>query len=72
MAAQMKRFCPGVMLTFPLLQKLSSHSESIKLSPLDTEKIIYCYTDAAVTCGMAYLLLQKKVETDDDKDPEHG
>ena len=26
MAAQMKKFCPGVMLTFPLLQKLSSHS----------------------------------------------
>ena len=25
-AAEMKKFCPGVMLTFPLLQKLSSHS----------------------------------------------
>ena len=26
MIAQMKKFCPGVMLTFPLLQKMSSHS----------------------------------------------
>ena len=88
----MKKFCPGVMLIFPLLQKLSSHStvftcndnlqaefdslkkalkESFKLSPLDTNKRIFCYTDAAVTCGMCYLLLQKKVETDDDKDPQH-
>ena len=93
MIAQMKKFCPGVMLTFPLLQKLSSHSavftwnesfqsefdnlkvamrESIKLTPLDTSKKIFCYTDAAVTCGMAYLLLQKKQESDEDKDPEHG
>ena len=69
------------MLTFPLLQKMSSHSavftwndslqaefdilktamkESIKFSPLDINKKIFCYTDAAVTCGMAYLLLQKE------------
>ena len=87
MAAQMKKFSPGVMLTFPLLKKLSSHStvftwndnlqaefislkkalkEFIKFSPLDTNKRIFCYTDATVTCGMCYLLLQKKVETDDD------
>ena len=26
MIAQMKKFCPGVMLTFPLLQKLSAHN----------------------------------------------
>ena len=78
MAAQMKKFCPGIMLTFPLLQKLSSYSsvftwndnlqaefdslkkalkESIKLSPLDTNKRIFCYTDTAVTSGMCYLLL---------------
>ena len=70
MAAQMKKFCPGIMLTFPLLQKLSSHSavftwndslqadfdnlkkamkEFIKLSPLDINKRIFCYTDTAVT-----------------------
>ena len=29
-------------------------------------------TDAAVTVGMAYLLLQKKVESDDDFNPQHG
>ena len=79
MVAQMKKFCPGVMLTFPLLQKLSAHNtaftwneslqeefdnlkqamkESIKLSPLDVNKKIYCFTDAAVLCGKAYLLLQ--------------
>ena len=46
--------------------------ESIRLSPLDTNKKIFCYTDAAVTCGMAYLLLQKKQESDDDRNPEHG
>ena len=93
MVAQMKKFCPGVMLTFPLLQKLSAYNtvftwneslqeefdnlkqamkESIKLSPLDVNKKIYCFTDAAVTCGMAYLLLQKKNENDEDKDPKHG
>ena len=92
-AAQMKKFCPGIMLTFPLLQKMSAHSavftwndtlqaeldslkkalqESKRLSPLDVNKRIFCYTDAAVTCGMCYLLLQKKVESDDDKNPEHG
>ena len=27
MIAQMKKFCPGVMLTFPLLQKGSVHVE---------------------------------------------
>ena len=79
MVAQMKKFCPGVMLTFPLLQKLSAHNavftwneslqeefdnlkqamkESIKLSPLDVNKKIYCFTDAAVLYGKAYLLLQ--------------
>ena len=42
------------------------------MSPLDTSKRIFCYTDAAITCGMCYLVLQKKVETDDDKDPEQG
>ena len=46
--------------------------ESIKLSPLDINKKIFCFTDAAVTCGMAYLLLQKKNEMDEDKDPKHG
>ena len=46
--------------------------ESIKLSPLDTNKKIFCFTDAAVTCGMAYLLLQKRQESDDDRDPEHS
>ena len=61
------------MLTFPLLQKMSSHSavftwnnslqvefdnlnramkESIKLSPMDTNKKFFCFTDALVTCGM--------------------
>ena len=93
MAAQMKKFCPGIMLTFPKLQKLSAHNtvfrwdeelnaefmtlkktlkESVKLSPLDVKKRIIAYTDAAVTCGMCYLLLQKKEETDDDKNPEKG
>ena len=93
MAAQMKKFCPGIMLTFPMLQKLSAPNtvfrwddalqsefeslkaalkESIKLSPLDVNKRIFAFTDAAVTCGMCYLLLQKKVETDDDLNPEHG
>ena len=46
--------------------------ESVKLSPLDVKKRIFAYTDAAVTCGMCYLLIQKKVETDDDKNPENG
>ena len=46
--------------------------ESIKLSPLDINKKIFCFTDAAVTCGMAYLLLQKKQESDEDRDPKHG
>ena len=93
MAAQMKKFCPGLMLTFPRLQKLSAHNtsfkwddelqsefenlkttlkESVKLSPLDIKKRIFAYTDAAVTCGMCYLLVQKKVESDDDKNPENG
>ena len=93
MAAQMKKFCPGVMLTFPKMQKLSAHStpfvwnealeeelqnlrealkQSIKLSPLDTSKRVFAMTDAAVTVGMAYLLLQKKVESDDDFNPQHG
>ena len=93
MAAQMKKFCPGVMLTFPKLQKLSAHNtpfrwdealeeelqnlrqalkESVKLSPLDVNKRVFAMTDAAVTCGMCYLLLQKKVESDEDFNPEHG
>ena len=88
----MKKFCPGVILTFPMLQKLSAHNtvfrwddalesefqnlkaalkESIKLSPLDINKRVFAMTDAAVICGMCYLLLQKKVETDDDFNPEH-
>ena len=46
--------------------------EKIKLSPLDLSKKIFCSTDAAVTVGMAYLLVQKKREEDDDKDPKHG
>ena len=84
MIAQMKMFCPGVMLTFQMLQKMSSHSpvftwndsletefESINLSPLDTSKKIFCYTDASLTCGMAYLLFQMKQESDEDKDPVH-
>ena len=66
MAAQMKKFCPGLMLTFPMLQ------ESIKLSPLDVNKRIFCYTDAAVTVGMCYLLLQKTVVSDNDLEPKHG
>ena len=77
MAAQMKKFSPGIMLTFPLLQKISSHSavftwkdtiqaeldnlkkalmESVRLSPLDVNKRIFCFTNSAVTCGMCYLL----------------
>ena len=46
----------------------SAMKESIKL-PLDTNKKIFCYTDTAVTCGMAYLLLQKKQESDEERDP---
>ena len=46
--------------------------ESVKLSPLDVKMRIFACTDAAVTCGMCYLLIQKKVETDDDKNPENG
>ena len=46
--------------------------ESVKLSLLDVNKRIFCFTDAAVTCGMCYLLLQKKVETDDDKNLKNG
>ena len=46
--------------------------ETIKLSPLDLNKRIFCYTDAAVTVGMCYIIVQKKVEEDDDVDPEHG
>ena len=93
MIAQLKKFCPGVMLSFPLLQSLTAHNkvftwnealqaefdslkqamrETIKLSPLDLNKRIFCYTDAAVTVGMCYIIVQKKVEEDDDVDPEHG
>ena len=93
MIAQLKKFCPGVMLEFPLLQSLSAHNkvftwnealqsefdkmkqamrETIKLSPLDLNKKIFCFTDAAVKVGMAYILVQKKREEDDDKDPKHG
>ena len=75
MAAQMKKFCPGIMLTFPLLQKLLSHStvftwndtlqadfdslqkalkEPFKLSPLDTNKRIFCYTDTLL--GLPFFL----------------
>ena len=46
--------------------------ESIKLSPLDIHKKIFCFTDAAVTCCMAYLLLQKKQELDEDRDPKYS
>ena len=63
MIAQLKKFCPGVMLDFPLLQSLSAHNkvftwnealqsefdkmkqamrETIKLSPLDLSKKIFC------------------------------
>ena len=35
-------------------------------------KRILCFTDAAVPCGRCYLLLQKNVETNDDKDPKNG
>ena len=46
--------------------------ESIKLSPLDVNKRIFCHTDATLMVGMCYLLLQKKVESDSDLDPKHG
>ena len=93
MAAQMKKFCAGIMMTPPMLKKLSSHNtvfiwsdtlqaeldslkkamkESIKLSPLDVNKRIFCYTDAALTVGMCNLLLQKVVESDIDLVPNHS
>ena len=42
MAAQMKKFCPGVMLTFPLLQKLSSHSAVLQFveSPQGVHQVV--------------------------------
>ena len=46
--------------------------KSVTTTPLDTNKKIFCFTDAAVTCGMAYLLLLKKQVSDEDRDPEHG
>ena len=93
MIAQLKKFCPGVMLSFPLLQSLTAHNkaftwnealqaefeslkqamrETVKLSPLDLNKKIFCYTDAAVTVGMCYIIVQKKREEDNDIDPKHG
>ena len=36
--------------------------ESIKLSPLDTNKKLYAFVDSAVTVGTAYVLAQRKDE----------
>ena len=41
--------------------------ESVKLSPLDTNKKIYAYADPLVIVGMANLLLQRKDENDMEK-----
>ena len=66
----MKKFVPGLMPTFPLMQKLIAYNtlftwndnfqaeldsmktdmkQNITLSPLDTSKKIYGYTDATPT-----------------------
>ena len=42
-------------------------TEHVKLSPLDVEKDIHLWTDAAPTVGMSYLLLQEKVVGDESK-----
>ena len=73
MAAQLKRWSPGLMLTFPGIQKLTSHNTPfcwnqdledelrdmkeaitghVKLSPLDVNKDVHLWTDAAPTDGM--------------------
>ena len=36
--------------------------ESIKLSPLETNKKLYAFVDSAVTVGTAYVLAQRKDE----------
>ena len=41
--------------------------QNLKLSPLDTSKEIYAYTDVTVTMGMAYLLFQRQDENDKEK-----
>ena len=81
LAAQLKRWTPGLMLEFPGIQKLCANSVSfywnadlelelnrmkeaisqhVKLSPLDVEKDLILWTDAAPSVGMAYVLCQEK------------
>ena len=37
--------------------------EAVKLSPIDTKKRLYAFVDSALTVGTAYILAQRKDET---------
>ena len=50
-----------------LVEMKRTITEHVKLSPLDVEKDIHLWTDAAPTVGMSYLLLQEKVVGDQSK-----